>query len=141
MEWKDILSAKEERGLTWDQLSHRAGYRPNTVRNAVWGCGTRSGRLWATLMDVLGLNEEMPEDTPPPRRARTTPAKTEPKTSSPWTELKRHEFQPGKKYEIRGGTKLKFLRKEGIHHVFQGPGGWLETWTDAQLAGVEVKKA
>ena len=32
-----------------------------------------------------------------------------------------------------------YLRKEGIHHVSRGPGGWLTTWTDAQLVGMVVR--
>ena len=69
----------------------------------------------------------------------------------------RSTFARGKRYEIRGSVRgsrdasstsetfrplvATYLRKEGIHHVFRGPGGWLTTWTDAQLVGKRVTSA
>jgi len=53
--------------------------------------------------------------------------------------VKKHRFEPGKKYVI-GEERVKYLRKEGEHHVFVSvSGGWRTSWTDMQLAGEEVR--
>ena len=48
------------------------------------------------------------------------------------------KFKPGKKYVING-KKMLFLRKVGANHLFQSGAGWLASWTDAQLVGVDVE--
>ena len=59
-------------------------------------------------------------------------------------------FKPGKlytiyirqlgKYDGPKRRKLRYVRDEGGHHVFESPtGGWLECFTDFQLLDVEIK--
>ena len=74
--------------------------------------------------------------------------------------LQRH-FTEGKCYKIFCGTQanpkdgknlsqgaswerdctFRFLRKEGIHHIFREvSGGWTRTYTDAQLVGKNIQE-
>ena len=69
--------------------------------------------------------------------------------------IQRH-FTEGKCYKILGSHKgktppyslsweydctFRFLRKEGIHHIFREVrGGWTRTYTDAQLVGKNIQE-
>ena len=60
-------------------------------------------------------------------------------------------FKPGKlymfinvhqlgKYDAPKRRKLRYVRDEGCHHIFESPtGGWLESFTDFQLLDIEIK--
>lgn len=56
-------------------------------------------------------------------------------------QLPKWQFIKGQKYQIeayfRTTAILRFLRDEGIHHIFQSlGGGWLTSYTDPQLVGI-----
>ena len=60
-------------------------------------------------------------------------------------------FKPGKLYKLTSDNrsakldvpkrkKLRYVRDEGIHHIFESPtGGWLESFTDFQLLDITIK--
>ena len=128
----DLRAERKKQGISQAQLALVSGYSHGQIGDVERGRSPGSEAFWAAMQSALWgeENADLPLFTPPA-----------------FTELKKHEFKPGKKYEIKNGTrwefprvKLTFLRKEGIHHVFQSAAGWLATWTDAQLADVRVEE-
>lgn len=51
-------------------------------------------------------------------------------------------FEVGKAYRFTRSTRMRYVRKEGKHHIFKSPsGGWSTAYTDAQLIGMGVQAA
>ena len=144
MEWDGLRDARKERGMTAQRLALRAGYSLSHVKNVESGRVSGSRAFWFALMDALGMDEPPPEGTPPYRQYHRRD--TEPDdgwelggaTPSEWGTLSPRTFEPGRKYKIGHGGALRYLRKDGAHHVFQSAAGWLATWTDAQLAEEDI---
>ena len=127
----ELRRRREELGLTRAELAWDAGISEGHVRDLERGRSGGSTGCWVKIRKALGM--AMPERLP--------------------RKLKR-EFEPGVKYRFIPDTRtglrdllpnplddvlrLRYLRKEGAHHVFQSRGGWLMSWTDAQLVGWEV---
>ena len=59
--------------------------------------------------------------------------------------LCKRKFIPNLSYrfqidDVHEDKILRYVRKEGVHHIFQSPlGGWLICFTDRQLIGVEIQ--
>ena len=52
-------------------------------------------------------------------------------------------FERGKRYYIdkERDWSYEYVMDEGIHHVFRAcPGGWIQTYTDAQLTGKRIQE-
>lgn len=65
-----------------------------------------------------------------------------PLSIQPHKRIKRWTFEPGAIYEI-DDHRLRFLRKEGIHHIFQSAVRgvkWLTSYTDSQLVDKNDRK-
>lgn len=49
-------------------------------------------------------------------------------------------FEVGKAYLFAKLNRMRYVGKEGKHHIFKSPsGGWFTTYTDAQLIGMGVQ--
>ena len=151
MDWAGLKRVQKNMGVTYLELSNRTGYSYSHIKNAMGGNSVAGGRLYNALAEALGISEpysgESPDNGSGPRRAR---AQDIPAPAPQPSE----QFVPGKKYDIRQantktgeasladtGRRLKYLRKEGKHHVFQCPTAtWLTTFTDQQLVGMTWRK-
>jgi len=132
-----IQQKRREMGLTLTQLAEKIGASTSYLGYIEHGDKLGSDAMIKDIALALGL------DYADIRRAQGV-------NHHPDEELipkiKICTFVPGKTYKIRAlgrfGTreKLRYLRKEGIHHVFQHPvAGWRTSYTDAQLVTAQVK--
>lgn len=140
MDWKGLRKRQNDLKVSHRELANRTGYSYSTVKNAFSGAGTEA--CWRRLAAALGL--DVP---PPPPREKKNAGAQEKKEEAP-------AFVPGGKYAVRRVAvstgvaeadgkeqRLRYLRKEGKHHVFQClAASWLTTFTDQQLIGMTWKK-
>ena len=145
MTWEDLDEIRKSKGLSRKATSRLAGYGENAMGNAINGYSRASNKLWRALCELLGVDAPQPKEAPP-RKVSAAPA------PKPVTEPPRYvapTFVKGKRYEISEQSHRPdiarpvtgtYLRKEGKHHVFKGPGGWLTTWTNAQLVGKRIEE-
>lgn len=148
MNREDLRGERKERGWTQAELGRKVGVSAAHIGDIECGRATGAPELWERIELAFAKEEEEDQEFWPEqlRIGETVHCV-----------LKRWEFTPGKKYSFRPPTKLddlrnlgggvggatlrlKYLRKEGVHHVFQASSGWLMTWTDAQLAGWNVTR-
>ena len=151
MDRADLRWMRGERGWTQAELGRKVGVSGAHIGDIECGRSAGSLELWERLertFDEEKFDEEEEDQEFWPEQLRIG--------ETVHCVLKRWEFTPGKKYSFRPPTKLddlrnlgggfgeplrlKYLRKEGVHHVFQAASGWLMTWTDAQLAEEEVEE-
>ncbi|MBQ7262718.1 MAG: transcriptional regulator [Synergistaceae bacterium] len=162
--WEELDAIRKSIGLTMAELSSLAMRDEGSFELAMRGDPAHTTpSAWRAFCAALGVDAP-PPGTPmwscPPRSQRegailkalafdTSRARAEIPIPP------RSTFVRGKRYEIRGSmrgsreadaswmshTVVTYLRKEGVHHMFRGPGGWLTAWTDAQLVGKRVTSA
>ena len=161
--WEELDAIRKSIGLTMAELSCLAGRQEGSFELAMQGApGHTTPSAWRAFCAALGVDAP-PPGTPmwscPPRSQRegAIVKALSFDASRARAEIPippRSTFTRGKRYEIRGSMRgsreaastsdvfrpvvVTYLRKEGIHHVFRCPGGWLTTWTDAQLVGKRV---
>ena len=168
MTWEELDARREELGISRAEMSRRAGLSLNAWSNAMRGHIRRTESLWRTFCAALGVDAPFPRpslrdqmaaarlaEMARERKARELALELDvPRARGEIPAPPRSTFVRGKRYEIRGSVRGSrdaastsdvfrpvggtYLRKEGVHHVFKGPGGWLTTWTDAQLVGKKV---
>lgn len=144
MDWAGLRETRKNLGVSYQELAGRTGYSYSHVKNAMGGNSVAGGKLYNALTKALGVDE--PYNGPKRQGGARRP--------QPQKEAAPAQFTPGKKYTIQrvaastgcavadeGGLRLRYLRKEGKHHVFQSPSAsWLTTFTDQQLVGMTWKK-
>ena len=137
---------REELGLTCEQLARKIHCGHTSINYIESGKRTGSNSLIRNIAVALGLdyddiraeqernNELAIKKIIAPQESATRSALN---ISSPNQAPK---LKPGRLYKLaeqgfKGERKkLRFLRDEGEHHIFQSPtGGWLESFTDIQL--------
>ena len=171
MTWQDLDFIRKAKGLSMSELSRMAGRDRKAFSHAIAmrGHTRRTESLWRAFCAVLGVDAPFPRPSlhdqvaaarlaamARERKARELALELDvPRARGEIPAPPRSTFVRGKRYEIRGSmrgsreadaswmshTVVTYLRKEGSHHVFRGPGGWLTTWTDAQLVGKRVTSA
>ena len=147
------LGAELQRIRKFRQFSLRAfgyccGISKSTVKDIEEGRQRGTKELWRRFNRILSWNFEIPSDIPECGNIKLRPMRINPLVKEqrtygpamlPHRELKRWSFTEGVEYSI-DEVKYKFLRKEGIHHIFMRSGfSWLTTYTDNQLVGAAVK--
>ncbi|MBQ9527249.1 MAG: helix-turn-helix transcriptional regulator [Fretibacterium sp.] len=125
-------------GLTKKEIARKIGLTYRTIKN-IESLGNRGGdKTIRRLAKILGL----PFDDIRAEQDRLRPigaAQKDVRRSKTVFAKPRPEFMPGEIYSLDMET-LQSVRKEGIHHMFMSPsGGWLTSYTDAQLIGVYIK--
>ncbi len=111
-------------GLTLKELGKECGMSPSYIselERGVYGGGEAletQERILAVLTDL-----DMKQ-----------------RASTMWHSRPERKFEPGRAYLVED-QQLRYLRKEGKHHLFRGPGGgWLTAFTDAQFVGVTIRE-
>ncbi len=134
-----LRSERLQSGLTVKALAKCVGVNPSTIIGYENGSFIPSVELWQRLKKALGVDAWK---TPKPEQI------PEPVTFS---------FEAGRSYTIKdakcnpsdfitphNGYRciFRYAGKDGIHHVFtEIRGGWVRTYTDAQLIGKKIEEA
>lgn len=136
---------RETLGLTQREVARWAGCSAAFYGRVEKG-QRRAGDELRRRLDAV-LNEEQVRERRVSEEAQTRRALW------PLAQIKEWHFVPGKVYRLGRvfssddggrdpydkGTKLRYLGKQGVHHIFQSTkAGWLTSYTDVQLMGVHV---
>ncbi|MBQ7262156.1 MAG: helix-turn-helix transcriptional regulator [Synergistaceae bacterium] len=140
--WNDLDEIRKDKGFSLKEASRLAGYSENAMGNVINGHTSASPKLWRALCELLGVDAPPPTVVPQRKvheERAFVPAVTPKDVKSTFEEGKRYVIRENERYNDH--VPLKYLRKEGVHHMFCGPGGWLTAWTDAQLVGKKIEEA
>lgn len=117
----DLRGLRSRLGLSLRELGEECGMSPSYIselERGVYGGGEALERILAVL-EGLDMRQRM---------------------STMWHSRLERKFEPGRAYLVED-QPLRYLRKEGKHHLFRGPGGgWLTAFTDAQFVGVTIRE-
>lgn len=122
MGWANLRGRRKHLGLTLKELGEKCGMSPCYISELERGVyeGRKAQETQERILAVL-------TDLDMKQRASTM-----------WPPRPERKFEPGRAYLVED-QPLRYLRKEGKHHLFRGPGGgWLTAFTDAQLVGATI---
>ena len=122
-----LRALREARGWTCTRLAELASTTQRSVTALEQGknvadAGARE-RIMAALADP---------DAEKKAKIATIPIR--------WVSPVSFAFEVGKAYLFAKLTQMRYVGKEGKHHIFKSPsGGWATAYTDAQLIGMGVQ--
>ena len=142
---EQVRALRRDRGMTWRELAEAAGVSLKSIQRAE--CDEKISKEMMRKLNVVLKDLVIPEWLPESAGYHRLWDEDEDEDKDEgWMDIreafvmlaKAWKFKPGKKYVING-KKMRFLRKVGANHLFQSGAGWLASWTDAQLVGVDVE--
>lgn len=134
-------------GLTVKELSQRTGISIKSLYDYMHGKHAPPQKRYNALAEVFGW-----EKLKRPERAKTKVVKHEAveisyEDAPPLPKPVEFTFEEGHKYRIHDMKQendicvFKYEGKQGKHHMFREVrGGWMRTYTDAQLLGKQIKE-
>ena len=139
-----MYQARKKLGLSLQMIANYVGVSVGHVGKIEHGWKAGSDGLIADIAALLRVDyRDIREEQ---REKNVLPVEQRPTVSV----KPAYEFKAGKLYKFlvggRHGEKisrerLRFIRDEGKHHVFQHPvGGWVTCFTDPQLCGAKIKE-
>ena len=149
-----MRSFRKQRGVSIQEVAMLLGLNENTLKEYEKGRNVPSREVYNKLAKFYGWTQITREDKPAPRKPQNYPA-IKLHYEEPVKLPKNPEFffYEGHLYRIttkrvkgleksstvEDGFIFRYERKEGIHHIFrEAAGGWLRTYTDAQLVGKNI---